>query len=112
MAVKIFGQIHHSVIIRERLIKFHQRKFGIVTGVYALISENTSYFVNTFKTADDKSFEIKFKRNAEFYVLVKRVVMRFKRSCRRAARIGNQHRGLDFHKALTVEVSSDGSDYL
>ena len=37
--------------------------------------------------------------------------MGLKRPCGSAASIGNQHRGLHFHKALSAQIFADGSQY-
>ena len=100
MAIKIFGKIHHTVIIRICLIKLHKSKFGIVACVKTLITENSAYFIHSFESADYKAFQIQLKRNSELNVLVESIVMSDKRPCRRAARVCNEHGGFNLHKAL------------
>jgi len=38
--------------------------------------------------------------------------MCLKRSCRRTARIRHEHRGLNLHEALSVQIASDRADNL
>ena len=55
VAEHILGEIHHSVVVGVRLVKLHQRKFGIVSCVKSLVSEYTSDLINSLKSADDKA---------------------------------------------------------
>ena len=70
MAVKIFCKIHHSVIICICLIKLHQCKFRIMSRIKSFVSEYTTDLVHSFKTSDDQTFQIKFKRNSQFQVFI------------------------------------------
>ena len=76
-AVKIFGKIHHAVVIGICLIKLHEREFGIMAGVKSFVAEHPADFVNTFQTADNKPFKIKLERDTEPQILVQRIEMRF-----------------------------------
>ena len=87
MAVHIFCEIHHSVVVGVSLIKLHERKFRIVTSINAFISENSAYLVNSFKSAYDESLEVEFKADTELNVLVKGVVVSLKRSRSSSTRI-------------------------
>ncbi|CDC03116.1 putative uncharacterized protein [Eubacterium sp. CAG:202] len=104
-------KVHHTVVIGVCLIKFHKCKFRVVSCVYTLITKYSSDFVNFLKTADNKSFKVKFKRNTKFYIFVKCIVMSFKRSCCRTACICNKHRGFNFHKFSFIKEVTDFFDY-
>ena len=65
MAIEVFGKIHHTVVVGICLIKLHKSKLWVMTGVNTLVTEYSADFVNLFKSAYDKSFEVKFKRNSE-----------------------------------------------
>ena len=56
-----FRKFHHSFIICICLVKLHQCKFWIVTGINTLITEYTANLVDSFKSANDQSFQIKFQ---------------------------------------------------
>ena len=58
MAVQILRQIHHPIIIRIRLIKLHQRKLRVMTGIQALVAEHAPNLIHSFKTAHDKPLQI------------------------------------------------------
>ena len=107
MTEHCLGKLHHSVVVGICLIEFHKRKFGVMSCVNAFVTENSADFVNSFKTAYYQSLKIKLERNTKLYVLVKSVVMRFERSCRRAARVIDKHRSFDLHKTALIEELSD-----
>ena len=65
MAIEVFSKIHHTVVVGICLIKLHKSKLRVMTGVNTLVTEYSADFVNLFKSAYDKSFEVKFKRNSE-----------------------------------------------
>ena len=56
-----FRKFHHSFIICICLVKLHQCKFRIMTGINTLITEYTANLVDSFKSANDQSFQIKFQ---------------------------------------------------
>ena len=98
----LLGQIHHAVVIRVCLIQFHQGKFRVVAGINTLIPEHTADFIDTLQSADNQTFQIQLQRDAEFHVFIQCVIMGFKRSGCRAARIGHQHRSLHLHEIHAV----------
>ena len=110
MAVKILCQVHHSIIIRIRLIQFHQRKFRIMSRIQSLVAEYPADLIDSLQASDNQTFQIQFQRNAQLQVFVQSVKMRLKRSCRRSACVCHQHRSLDFHKALAVQIFADRAD--
>ena len=55
IADKRLGNIHHSVIIGECLIKFNTGELGIVTNIHTLVAEVSADFIDTLHTADDKT---------------------------------------------------------
>ena len=55
VAVKVFGEIHHAVVVGIRLIQLHQCELGVMAGVDAFISENSAYLVHPVNSADYKS---------------------------------------------------------
>ncbi len=75
--------------------------------IYALVSEHSADFVNSFHTANDKSLEVKLKRNTKLNIFVKSVKMSFKWSCGSAACIGNKLRSFNLNKSLCIKIFSD-----
>ena len=55
ITVQFLGQIHHAVVIGICLIKLHQRKFRIVSGIKSFVTEYTSDLIDTLHAADDQS---------------------------------------------------------
>ena len=108
----ILSEVHHTVVVGISLIELHECEFGVMTGVNALVSENSAYFVNSFKSADDKSLQIEFEADTELYVLVESVIVSFKGPCSCAACVGNEHGSFNFHEALIIKIASDRCDYL
>ena len=83
-----------------------------MTGVYALVAENPADFVNALETADDESFEVKLKRDAQLELLVKSVGVGEEGSCSSAACVGNEHGSFNLNEVLSVEVTADRRDNL
>ena len=55
------GQLHHAIVIGVRLIKLHQRKLRVVTGVHALVPEDAADLIDSFKSADNQTLQIKLQ---------------------------------------------------
>ena len=107
ITVKILCQIHHAVIICICLVKLHQCKFWIMTGIKTLVTEYAANLIYFFKSAYDQALQIKLQRNTKLQIFVKSVEMCFKRSCRSSSCIGNQHRSFYFHKAFSRQIGTD-----
>ena len=54
VTIQILRQIHHAVVIGVGLVKLHQSKLRIVTGVYALVPEHAADLVNTLQATYDQ----------------------------------------------------------
>ena len=100
------------MIIGVRLIQLHKRKFRIVARIDALVAEHAADLIHTLKAADDQALEVQFKRDAQAHILVQRVIMRLERARGGAARIGDEHRGLDLNEALRVKIAADAAYHL
>ena len=100
-------QFHHSFIIGICLIKLHQSKLRIVTGINTLVTEYTANLVNSLKSAHDQSLKIKLQGNTKLNVFVQCVVMCLKRSCSCTACVGNQHWCLHFHEVTSCKEITD-----
>jgi len=58
IAIQIFCQIHHSIVICICLIQLHQCKFRIVSCIQTFITEHTTNLIYSFHTAYDQSLQI------------------------------------------------------
>ena len=101
------SQFHHAFIICICLIKLHQSKLRIMTGIYTFITEYTSDLINSLKTTNDQSLQIKFQRDTELQVFVQSVEMCLERSCSCSSGILYKHRSLYFHKAFISKIFTD-----
>ena len=110
MTIEILRQIHHAVVICVGLVKFHQGKLRIMSGIKTFVAEHTADLVNPFHTAHDQSLQIQFQGNPQLQILIQRIEMRLEGACCRTAGIGHQHGSFHFHKALAVQVFPDGAD--
>ena len=104
----IFCQIHHAVVVGISLVKLHKCELGVMSCIYAFVSENPSYFVHFFKSADNKPFQVKLKADTQLNILIESIIMGLKGSCGGTAGIGHQHWCFNLHKALVVKISSYG----
>ena len=112
MAEHVLRQIHHAVIIRVSLVKLHQGKLRIMSGIQPLIAEHTANLVDPLHTAYNQPFQVQLQGNPQLHVLVQSIIMCLKRPCRRPAGIANQHRGLHLKKALVIQIAADTADNL
>ena len=55
MAVHALGQFHHALVVRVRLVEFHQSELGVVTGVDAFVAEDAANFIDPLQAADDET---------------------------------------------------------
>ena len=55
VAEHVLGEVHHSLVVRVRLIELHQRELGVVAGIQALVPEHASYLVDALQTADNEA---------------------------------------------------------
>ncbi len=78
--------------------------------VDALVAEILAKLEHLVHAADEKTLEVKLRRDAHDAVLVERVEVREERLCGRAARLVLENRGLDLDKALVPEVLPDFHD--
>ena len=100
ISVEVLGEVHHSVVVGVSLIKLHESELGVVACVKTLVAEYSADFINSLKTAYDETLQVKLKRNTELKILVERVEVSFKRSCRRSSRVRYKHRSFNFHESL------------
>ena len=75
--------------------------------VHALVAEDAADLVHTLDAADNKAFEIKFGRYTQEHVDIQRIVMRYERTCGRAAGDGVKYGSFDLHVASAVEERAD-----
>lgn len=108
IADKRLGNIHHAVIIRERLIKLYAGEFGIVANIHTLVSEVSADFIHSFHAAHDKPFKIKLRSNAKIHIHIKSVVVGDERPCGGTARNCVQNRGFNLDKAVIIKIIPDG----
>ena len=78
--------------------------------VKSLVSEYAADLVYFLKSAHDQSLQVQLQRNAELQVFIQRVKMCLERSCGSASGICHEHRCLNFHEALSVQIFTDGAD--
>ena len=93
------GELHHVVVVGERLVRLEHRELGVVAGVDALVAEDAPDLEHALEPADDQSLEVQLGGDAEVEVDVERVVVGDERSRRRAAELVAEHRRLDLDEA-------------
>ena len=98
--VQLFHQIHHAVEIGKGLIQLDAGELGVVLGVHALVAEDAADLIHAVHAADDQALQRKLGRDTHIHIDIERIVVRDKGSCRRAARVCNEHGGFNLHKAL------------
>ncbi len=74
-----------SYDVRVGLVELEHGELGIVMRRDAFIAEIAIDLVDAIESTDDQPFQIQFRRNSQEEVDVERIVMRYKRTRRRAA---------------------------
>ena len=80
--------------------------------VHTFVTEVLRELVNTFESAHDKAFQIKFVGNTEVERNVERIVVSDERTRRSTARDRLENRSLHFHVAVGVEILTHGVVHL
>ena len=78
-------QVHHLVVVGERLVGLEQGELGVVAGVEALVAEDAADLEDAFHAADDEPLERQLERDPHVHVDVERVVVGDERPRRGAA---------------------------
>ena len=107
MDYHVLGNIHHAVVIGVCLIQLDGGELRVMTGVHALVAENTADLVYALQTAYDQALEVQLGRNTQIHINVQRVVVGDERTSRRTARNGVQARGLNLHKTAGIHKVAD-----
>ena len=81
------GELHHVVVVGERLVRLEHRELGVVAGVDALVAEHATDLEHALEAADDEPLQVQLGRDAEVEIDVERVVMRDERARGRPAEL-------------------------
>mmetsp|Transcript_15609 Transcript_15609/g.26332 ORF Transcript_15609/g.26332 Transcript_15609/m.26332 type:complete len:213 (+) Transcript_15609:613-1251(+) len=103
---QLLRQIHHVIIISICLIQLHTSKLRIMPGTNPLIPKNSSQFIHTRKSSNNKSLQMQFRRNAKSQFHIHTIVIRFKRFCLSSTRLSVQHGCFNFQKALVIQLTA------
>ena len=98
MADQFLDQLGDLLEIRVGPVAFEHGELRIVPARDAFVAEVAVHFEDLVEPADEQSFQVKLRRDAQIEIDPERLVMRAKRLRRRAARDGLQHRRFHFLK--------------
>ena len=73
------GQVHHVVVVAERLVGLEQRELGVVARVEALVAEHAADLEDAVHAADEQPLERQLQRDPQVHLDVERVVVRDER---------------------------------
>ncbi len=62
------GELHHVVVVGERLIRLERRELGVVAGVDPLVAEDAPDLEHPLEPADDESLEVQLGGDTEIEV--------------------------------------------
>ena len=88
------------------LIELQHGEFRIMAGGESFVAKIPVNFKNPLKAADQQTFEIKFRSNAQIELHIQGVMVGLERFGRCPAGNWLHHRRLDFHKVFAVQVIS------
>ena len=104
------GQLHHVVVVAERLVGLEQRELGVVAGVEPLVAEDAADLEHAVHAADEQPLQRQLERDPQVHLDVERVVVGDERARRRAAGLAQQHRRLDLAEAAVEQRLADRGD--
>ncbi len=104
------GQLHHVVVVAERLVGLEEGELRVVAGVEALIAEHPADLEHPVHPADDEALQRQLERDSQVHLDVERVVMRYERPRRRAAGLAQENRGLDLPEPALAQHAAGGRD--
>ena len=105
--VQLFHQVHHAVVVGERLVQLDGGELGVVLGVHALVAEDAAHLVHTVHAAHHQPLEVQLGLDAQDHVHVQGVVVGDERPGRRADLKGGQDGGVHLQKTLLVQIGAD-----
>jgi hypothetical protein len=101
------GQIHHRLVVAERLIDLQHREFRIVPRADPLVAVHAPQLVHPLDPADQQPLQVQFQRDPHEEPHVQRVVVRQERPRRRAAGDRMQRRTLDLAESGVGQRAAD-----
>ena len=104
-------QLHHVVVVAERLVGLEQRELGVVAGVEPLVAEHAADLEHALEAADHEPLERQLERDPHVHVEVERVVVGHERPRGGAARVRVEHRRLDLREAALDQHPPHGRDH-
>ena len=105
------GELHHVVVVGERLVGLEHRELGVVAGVDALVAEDAADLEDPLEPADDQPLEVQLERDAQVEVDVERVVVGDERPGGGARRARGCSTGVSTStKPRSASVAPDGGD--
>ena len=102
------GELHHLVVVAERLVRLERRELGVVRGVDAFVAPDAPDLEHPLEAADHQPLQVQLGGDPQVQIEVERVVVRHERPSGRAAELDTQRRRLDFDEPAAVEEASDG----
>ena len=101
------GELHHVVVVGERLVRLERRELGVVGGVDALVAPDAPDLEDPLEAADDQPLQVQLGGDAQVEVEIERVVVRDERARGGATELGAQRRRLHLDEAALFEEPSD-----
>ena len=104
------GELHHVVVVGERLVRLEHRELGVVAGVDAFVAEHATDLEHALEAAHDEPLQVQLGRDAEVEVDVERVVVGDERARGGAAELVPEHGRLDLDEARVGELAAERGD--
>ena len=109
-ANQILDQLGHHFEIGVGPVSLEHGEFRIVPPRHALIAEVAVEFENLGESTDQQALQIQLRRYAQKKIHAQRIMMRFERRGRRAARHRLHHRCFHLEEAALLEKGTDLAD--
>ena len=105
-----FGELHEFLIVGIGLIELKHGKFRVVLGTHSFITKISVDFINSFKPADNQTFQEKFRSDSEIHIERQSVVMGNKRSRDCASGYRMHHGCFYFKKPVFIHKFTNALD--
>ena len=112
MLHQAFGALHHAVHIGIGLIELNGGELGVVGGVHAFVTEQTTNLVHPIKAADDAALQIQLGGNTQVQIHIQRIVMGDKGTGGSTTLNDIQNGGIHFQIAQLIKITTDSGDGL
>ena len=100
----LLHQVHHPLVVGERLVELDGGELRVVLGVHPLVAEDAPHLVHPLHAAHDQPLEVQLGLDAQHHIHIQGVVVGIERAGGGADLKGGEDGGIHLQKALAVQI--------